>query len=181
MQGAVMKSWAMRWHKKQERMKLGLRNGRVHRLLGERLFQHHVWGFDQRSVAGGLALGLFIAFTPTIPFQMLLCAVGAILLRVNLSVAVAAIWITNPLTAVPIYLAASRLGRHFFEHSRLGEFTLTFFGFEGRAGRFMEQGLFLWTGCLVFSFVSAGLGYLTVHAAWGLFRCLKGQQGAGIT
>jgi len=165
-----MANWSTRWHEKQERMKLGLRNGRVHRLFGDRLFHRHVWGFDRRSVAGGLALGLFVAFTPTIPFQMLLCAIGAILLRVNLFVAVAAIWITNPVTAVPVYLAASRLGRYFFEHSRLGEFTLTFFGFEGRTGRFMEQGLYVWTGCLVFSCVSACLGYATVCLVWFLRR-----------
>jgi len=165
-----MTKWLISWHAKQERMKLGLRNGRVHHLLGDRLFHQHVWGFDQRSVAGGLALGLFIAFTPTIPFQMLLCAVGAILFRVNLSIAVAAIWITNPLTAVPVYVAASRVGRFLCEHTRIGEMTWAFFGFEGRTGRFMEQGLFLWTGSLVFSVVSAGLGFVTVHALWVLWR-----------
>lgn len=160
-------------------MKLGLRNGRVHHLLGDRLFHQHVWGFDRRSVAGGLALGLFIAFTPTIPFQMLLCAVGAVLLRVNLSIAVAAIWITNPLTAVPIYVAASRVGRFLCEHTRIGEMTWAFFGFEGRTGRFMEQGLFLWTGSLVFSIVSAGLGFVTVHAMWGLWRRRKERASGG--
>ena len=175
-----MMSWLIRWHEKQERMKLGLRNGRMHHLLGDRLFHQHVWGFDERSVAVGLALGLFIAFTPTIPFQMLMCAIGAILLRVNLSVAIAAIWITNPLTAVPIYLAASRVGRHFFEHSRLGEFTLAFFGFQGRTGKFMEQGLFLWTGCLVFSIVSAGMGYATVRAVWGLWHRRKDKRRTGM-
>ncbi len=162
--------WFNRFHETQERVKKSLRDGRVHRLLGDRMFLPHVWGFDQRSIAVGLAMGLFIAFTPTIPFQILLCAIGAILLRVNLSVAVAAVMITNPVTAVPVYLAANRFGRLLCEHTRIGEATAAMFGFEGRAGRFMQEGLFLWTGCLVFSLVSACLGYAAVRLAWWLYQ-----------
>jgi hypothetical protein len=51
-------------------MKRGMRNGRIHRLLGDRIFHPHIWSFDERSLSGGLALGLFIAFTPTLTFQM---------------------------------------------------------------------------------------------------------------
>ena len=171
----AMTKWFIRWRKKQERLKQGLRNGRLHRLLGDRIFNSSLWSFDHRSIAGGVALGLFIAFTPTIPFHMLLCAIGAILLRVNLSVSQAAIWITNPLTAVPIYLAARRFGKFLCEHTRIGEVSLAFFGFEGRTRDFMEQGLFLWTGCLTFAVVSAILGYMTVLLVWNLRHWRKGH------
>lgn len=168
--GISITRWITRWRDKQEQMKLGLRNSRVHRLLGDRLFNQHVWGYDRQSVAGGLALGLFIAFTPTIPFHMLLCALGAILLRVNLAVAEVAIWVTNPITAVPVYLAANRFGRFLCAHTEAANFISTLFNSEGRTERIVEEGLYLWTGSLVFAVVSAVLGYMAVFLTWPLFR-----------
>ena len=165
----------------QERMKHGLRNSRVHRLLGDRVFLPNVWGFDQRSIAGGLALGLFIAFTPTIPFHMILCAVGAVLFRVNLFIAWIAIWVTNPVTAIPIYVAARRFGLFLCESPGVANATAALFGFEGRFGKFMKEALYLWTGCLVFSFVSAFVGYAAVRVGWLLYhwRIGQGTEGEG--
>lgn len=154
-------------------MKHGLRETYIHRILGERMFHRHVWVIDKRSIAGGVSLGLFVAFTPTIPFQMLLCVIGATLLRVNVAVSLVACWVTNPLTALPIYLSARRLGQYLFEHSEIAEFTLDLFRFENRTGRFMEQSVYLWTGCLVFSAVSALLGNLASRASWNLGHWLK--------
>lgn len=162
--------WTRRWRAVQERTKRRLRNSRVHRLIGDRMFLPHVWGLDERSLAVGLALGMFIAFTPTIPFQILLCTVGAVLLRVNLAVGIAAVMLTNPVTAVPVYLAANRLGRFLCEATGAGQVMASAFSFEGRAGWFMKESLYLWTGCLVFSFVTAVLSYAGVRLAWRLSR-----------
>lgn len=155
-----------RWRRRQERARHALRDTYVYRLLGDRIFHHHVWVFDKSSVAGGLSLGLFVALTPTIPFQMLLCAIAAVPLRVNLPVALAACWVTNPLTAPAIYYYAHKLGRYLLEHSRIVELILGPFGFESRISKFMEFNVFLWTGFLVFAVVSASLGNVTVRLLW---------------
>jgi len=63
----------------------------------------------RRGVVRGLALGLFWAFMP-VPGQSLFAASIAIWLRVNVLVAIAATWVTNPFTALPIVLVAHRLG-----------------------------------------------------------------------
>jgi len=157
-------------------MKRGLRNSRLHRLMGDRLFHSRIWSFDRKSLAGGLALGLFIAFTPTIPFQMLLAVVGALLLGVNVCIAVAAVYVTNPVTAIPIYLVAIRVGRFLCTHTGLTEFMTTIFEFEGRMGKVMRESLFLWTGCLLFSVISAILGYAAVHLAWSAYHWRKGKK-----
>ena len=65
--------------------------------LGERLHDPELWHLTRHSTAGGLSVGLFMAFMP-IPFQMLLAAPAAILLRVNLPIAAVSVWISNPLT-----------------------------------------------------------------------------------
>jgi uncharacterized protein (DUF2062 family) len=72
---------------------------------------HHpnLWHLNRRSVAGGVALGLFCGLIPG-PFQMPAAALLAMWLRVNLPVALATTLYTNPFTIVPLYLLAHRIG-----------------------------------------------------------------------
>src|SRR4051812_48639281 len=79
------------------------------RALGRLLEDPYLLHLNRRSVAAGLAAGLFVAFIPTLG-QMLLAAALAILVRGNLVIAVIAVWITNPLTAPPILYVSYRLG-----------------------------------------------------------------------
>ncbi len=72
--------------------------------------QHpNLWHLHRRSVAGGVAVGLFCGMLPA-PFQMISAALCAVLLRINLPVAVLITLYTNPFTIVPLYLAAYKLG-----------------------------------------------------------------------
>ncbi len=169
----MMTNWLRRWRHKQDRMRHALRDTYVHRLLGERIFQRQIWAFDLTSLAGGASLGFFVAFTPTIPFHMLLCAAAAIVLRVNLPIALVACWITNPFTALPVFLAARQLGRYLLENSWLTDVILDIFGFESRTGRFMENTLYLWAGSLIFAVTGAVAGNVVVRAAWYLSHRLK--------
>lgn len=56
-----------------------------------------------RAIAGGLGLGTFIAFTPTIGVQLILAFVAATFLNLNRPAAMIPVWITNPVTLAPIY------------------------------------------------------------------------------
>jgi len=166
--GRPIKQWLRKWRRQQALVKRNLRDSYIHHLLGERLFHPHIWTLDRYALAGGLALGLFVAFTPTIPFQMLLATLGALFLSVNLPVAVLACWVTNPLTALPIYLAARRLGEFLLRDTALVDNVAALFGFQGYMGMFMEQSLYLWAGSLVFASVAGLLGYLVAQLAWDL-------------
>jgi uncharacterized protein len=79
------------------------------RHFGELLRNHSLWHLNRRSVSGGVAVGLFVAMLP-LPFQMLIAAGIAILGCVNLPIAVAMVWVTNPLTMGPIYYFNYRVG-----------------------------------------------------------------------
>ena len=69
-----------------------------------------LWVAHRRRVALGAALGLAVGVIP-LPTQMLMAAAVAILFRANVAAAIAATWLTNPLTLVPIWGLAIFLGR----------------------------------------------------------------------
>lgn len=63
------------------------------------------------AIGRGMALGLFIGFTPTLGVQALLAVLFAFLLRQNKIAAFVGVWITNPLTAPLIYGLEYKIGR----------------------------------------------------------------------
>lgn len=62
------------------------------------------------SVASGLSIGLFFAMM-LMPFQMIPAALVAMRLRANVPFAMAACWVTNPVTTPPILWAQFKLGQ----------------------------------------------------------------------
>ncbi|TAJ76047.1 MAG: DUF2062 domain-containing protein [Gallionellaceae bacterium] len=73
------------------------------------LRQPNLWHLHRRSVAGGVAVGLFCGLIPG-PLQMLAAVALSILFRVNLPIALLATLYTNPFTILPLYVLAYELG-----------------------------------------------------------------------
>lgn len=61
-------------------------------------------------IALGVAIGLFVTWTPTIGLQMVLALALCTLLRANKAVGLPFVWISNPLTILPIYYPSYALG-----------------------------------------------------------------------
>ena len=91
----------------------GVREIRGHaflrRVFGQPLLAPDLWHLGRSSVAWAVSIGLFMAWVP-VPFQMILAAGAAILARCNLPVAVAMVWVSNPVTVAPLFFAAHKLG-----------------------------------------------------------------------
>ena len=68
---------------------------------------------EPEDIALGAAIGVFIAFTPTVGFQMILGAFVATVFRANRPAAMIPAWITNPVTIPPIYAFTYWLGSFF--------------------------------------------------------------------
>ena len=64
-----------------------------------------------KAIAGGLALGMFIAFTPTIGLQVILAALFATIFNLNRASAIIAVWVTNPVTIPIIFTFNYWVGR----------------------------------------------------------------------
>lgn len=77
--------------------------------LSAYLTHHNLWHLNRRSVAGGVAVGLFAGLVPG-PVQIFGAVLLSILFRVNLPVAAFATLYTNPFTIVPLYALAYKLG-----------------------------------------------------------------------
>jgi uncharacterized protein (DUF2062 family) len=73
------------------------------------MFHRELWHPCRETVAWGLAIGLFISQLPT-PGQMVLAGIGAARFRANIPIALAACWVTNPITQIPIMLFHERFG-----------------------------------------------------------------------
>lgn len=86
-----------------------VKNHRWLKPFGGLLHHPNLWHLHRRSVAGGVAIGLFCGLIPG-PLQMISAVLLAVLFRVNLPVAAFTTLYTNPFTIVPLYLLAYELG-----------------------------------------------------------------------
>lgn len=68
-----------------------------------------LWAINRRSVAGGVAAGLFCGLIPG-PFQIGGALVWALVWRINIPVAFLVTLYTNPLSIVPLYAFAAAYG-----------------------------------------------------------------------
>ena len=131
--------------------------------LGPRLQEPSLWHINRRSCSGGIALGVFCAFVP-VPFQMVLAAVIAIWIRVNILVAVPMVWISNPLTMPPIFYLCYLVG------AQILRTPPDDFAFEpSLAWLFAELGA-IWQpfllGCLVLGLVTSLAAFMLTRILW---------------
>ncbi len=140
-------------------------NNTYTRLFGKLLYNPSLWRLDRDSVAQGVSVGIFIAFIP-VPFQMLLAAAVAIAIGCNLPIAVAFVWISNPITIPPIFYAAYKVGAVLLhEAPRAMEFQWTI---GWMFAKLADIGQPLLLGCAVLGLASATVGNVAIRVLWYL-------------
>ena len=140
-----------------------LKNHKVLSIFGTLLHDPNLWHMNRRSIAGAFMVGLFFAWWP-VPFQMALAAGGAILLRTNLPMSVALVWITNPLTMPPMFYFAYVVGTWIIDVPEMP------FAMELSMDWIMSELSIIWkpflTGCLVLAIISGAAGYFGMNYIW---------------
>src|SRR5579864_4471057 len=68
-----------------------------------------LWGLCRRSVTGAFGVGLSICFIP-LPVHLILSSLIAVIWRLNIPVIIATVLLINPVTIVPVYYLAYRVG-----------------------------------------------------------------------
>ena len=132
-------------------------------------------------IALGVAVAVFIAWTPTIGFQMALTIFFCTLLRANKVVGLPFSWITNPATLwiyVPSYVLGCRILGEPADVSHLTTALARVFVFEGTVvERFVALRDMLWAflgplwiGSVIIGLAIGGLSYLVVFRAVVAYR-----------
>lgn len=123
----------------------------------------NLFHLNRHSVSVAMFVGLFCAFLP-LPGQTLVAAMLALVLRCNLPISLALIWITNPLTIPPIFFLTFELGRWLLDSPPMDfsiHLSLEWFNAQGRA---LIAPLLL--GSILTGLVLGGLSYLAINQLW---------------
>jgi len=140
-----------------------LRNHRHLRWLAHFLVDPNLFHMNRHSVSGAFAAGLFWASIP-IPFQMIAAALTAIVVRVNLPIAVALVWLTNPLTMPPVFYFNYLVGTWILgKPADVGEFQMSL---EWIGSQLHAIWLPLYFGSVVVGVVAGALGYIGMRGYW---------------
>lgn len=150
-----------------------IRNNRSLRWLGPRMQDPDLWHFNRQSVAGAVAVGAFFAFMLPVA-QFLAAALLAIVLRVNLPVAMMSTLITNPFTFGPWYYLAYRIGATVLgadpeagvPETAIPQTGTMFDGLMQGFDTLFSMGEPLLVGLSILAAVFSTAGYLLVHALW---------------
>ncbi|HKJ89274.1 MAG TPA: DUF2062 domain-containing protein [Gammaproteobacteria bacterium] len=132
-----------------------------HPLVSRFLARSGFFGMQRRTLARGVGVGLFIGLTPTVGFQIPLLAALCVTLRASFPAAFLVSWISNPLTAAPLYYVFNRVGEAVF-----GELVRTVLAAPGMAEQAAAQTLYLVLGSLVIAAPASLLGYFLFLGAW---------------
>ncbi len=147
-----------------------------------RLYSHRVRRFIVHDVlhaddpphrlALGAAIGMFVTFTPTIGFQMIIVVFLSWLMGANKIVGLPIVWLSNPATFVPMYYSCYVIGRSVLGWPAIGDAwwsqlskppdqwwpMVTFYW-----SRLMEIASPLWLGCVMIGLLLAYPTYYVVH------------------
>lgn len=133
------------------------------KIFGNVLYNPNLWCLNRRSASGAFALGLFMAFVP-LPSQMIMSAGMAIVLGVNLPLAVALVWISNPITMPIMFYFCYKVGALIMHVPSQGfHFELSW---DFLVSQMHTIGPPFLLGCLLCGVISSAIGYFGIRGLW---------------
>jgi uncharacterized protein len=178
----VQRTWWRQWSRSWRRYYLSqfprkkrLHGTFLHRMLGNRLFEPGLWLPTRESVARGMALGIFFGLMPFFGLQIVLSLVFCFLFRVNVSAAVIATFISNPLTTGGIVWVQLLIGQKLAGPVEPGELE----AYAGALKFLVTYGKPLLIGSAITSVVGALLAYPLTLWLWTGVTRLSHVKGHG--
>ncbi len=133
------------------------------RFLGDLLHDPNLFHLNRHSISVAFFVGLFIAFLPIVG-QVPLAAMAALWLRCNLPIAVALVWVSNPLTFPIILFVEYQIGANILMRPT-NDFSFEF-SWEWVKDVLPEIWLPLLLGSIMASLFFSCAGYLTMQWVW---------------
>jgi uncharacterized protein (DUF2062 family) len=147
-------------------------NNRSIKILGDWIFNENLWHLNRNSSAAAVFIGIFVAFLP-IPGQMFAAALLALIFAANLPLAIALVWITNPITIVPIFYGAYELGSFLLGQKNTLQFSPSIESFAANISVIWKP---LILGSLTCGFFFGSLGYSLTRISWRIMVVRKWQR-----
>ena len=133
-----------------------------------------LWSFQVTPVTRAFGVGLFVSWIPT-PGQMAISAVIAMQLRANLPISVGLVWLSNPLTWIPLYYSAYLVGTWILGIQSISVWEL--FTPDYAFSHIFDMGASIFVpmmlGTLLMAIFSAIVGAVTVGLIYRLFRMIR--------
>ena len=127
------------------------------------MHDRRLWGIRRRTIVPAFALGLFVCFLP-VPGHVLIAALAALALRINIPVAALTTFISNPLTIGPMYFFAYRVGRELLRlPPRELEIELSL---AWLTDSFLNVWQPLTLGCILLGALLSLVGYIALDLLW---------------
>ncbi|WP_010164251.1 DUF2062 domain-containing protein [Sphingomonas sp. PAMC 26617] len=157
----------------------GIERNRFLRPVAHRILHPVLWRFTRRSVPRGVALGVVSGIL--FPFvHAPVAALSALPVRANVPVAVATTLLHNPLTSVPLYFSAYRIGCWILHWDRTIPGRPIASNVAAHASWFhtlvAQVGPATIVGLVVMSAVLAAIGYVAAGLVWRIRIGRKWRQ-----
>jgi uncharacterized protein (DUF2062 family) len=133
------------------------------KLFGSRIADPRLWSLQRRSITAAFATGLAICFIP-LPIHLPLATLIAIVARINVPTIIGTVFLVNPLTVVPVFYTAYRVGCVVLgvQPQRFA-FRFSFEWLQYGLGPMWEPFLL---GCLVCSVLASLTGWVGLELLW---------------
>ncbi len=133
------------------------------RVFGARLTDPALWSLQRRGITGAFGIGLAICFLP-LPVHIPLAIACALLARRNIPVLIGTVFLVNPLTVVPVYYLAYRVGAAALGwKQRNFHFELSWSWLQYGLGPLWKPFLL---GCAICAVVFGVVGWLGLELLW---------------
>ncbi len=139
---------------------------RIMRPIAHRVLHPSLWHMNRRSVARGVACGMFWGFA--VPFmQAFFAALSAVYARGNVPVAALCTFISNPFTTGPIVYAAYKMGCALLAPAQARSLDAPPLQWFEQAAKWIgDFGAPTFLGLLVFGAATAAISYVAVQIVW---------------
>lgn len=142
--------------------KTSSRSEKLDKFLDKYNLSREFFGVNRRSVTRGVWIGLFWGFIP-MPMQMVAVVLSTFAFRFNIPIAIAMVWLSNPITMPPMYYMEYLTGNFLLGQEGLDDIELTMEWFTENFDQILIP---LYVGTSFYSVIVSTLIYFLVNWLW---------------
>lgn len=136
--------------------------GKIDTFLDKYNLPRAYFNINRKMITRGVGIGLFWAFIP-MPMQMLAVMALTPFFRFNVPIAIAMVWLSNPLTMPPMYYMEYLTGNFLLGREGIADIELTLAWFTANMSDIFVP---LYVGTAFYSIIVSFLVYLLLNWLW---------------